>query len=137
MVKKGSEMMVCLISALLAAGCVTARAATYKMVEASPWVGYEDAWLAVVDAVSERFDIEVVDKDSGYLRTAWKQYTKFLSQYRTRCVAKAVSRKPFRVKIKVERQEYDSLTEEWVPKGNHTQLESEILADIRGRLHKR
>jgi len=119
-------------------GCATAQPATFKMVEASPGVSFEQGWLAVVEAVGDRLDIETVDKESGYLRTAWKQSQKFLSSsYRTRCVASVASRQPFKVKIKVEREKYDSLSEKWIAAGNDEEMEREILADINGRLQRR
>ena len=118
-------------------GCATVIPATFKMVEASPSVSYEDAWLAVVDAIGERLEIEMVDKDSGYLRTGWKTHSGFFSKTRTRCIARVTSRSPFKVKIKVELQQFDGLSEEWVAKGNDEKLEQEILTDVRGRLQRR
>ena len=32
---------------------------------------YDDAWQRTVDTVARNWDIEILDKDSGYLRTAW------------------------------------------------------------------
>jgi hypothetical protein len=133
-------VVVCLLAVVIVclfAGCVTAIPATSKMLEASPAVSYEDAWLAVVDAVGERLQIEMIDKDSGYLRTGWKEWTRFLTTYRTRCTARVTNRQPFKVKVTVEKQEYNGMTEQWVPKGNYTELENEILSDIGGRLQRR
>jgi len=121
----------------LSSGCVTAIPSKYRMVEASPAISYDDAWIAVVDSIGERLEIEMVDKDSGYLRTGWKGHSRFLTSYRTRCVARVTSRNPFKIKIKVELQEYDEFRECWVPRGNDTMLENEILTDIRGRLQRR
>lgn len=32
---------------------------------------YDEAWQKTVDTVAREWDIELLDKDSGYLRTAW------------------------------------------------------------------
>ncbi|MCH9002520.1 MAG: hypothetical protein IIC02_08085 [Planctomycetes bacterium] len=32
---------------------------------------YDEAWQKTVDTIARNWDIEVLDKDSGYLRTAW------------------------------------------------------------------
>ena len=32
---------------------------------------YEEAWGAVVDLIAKRFDIEIMSKEDGYLRTGW------------------------------------------------------------------
>lgn len=33
---------------------------------------YTKAWQVAVDTITRQWDIEILDKDSGYLRTAWK-----------------------------------------------------------------
>ncbi len=32
---------------------------------------YDEAWQKTVDTIARNWDIEILDKDSGYLRTAW------------------------------------------------------------------
>ena len=32
---------------------------------------YDEAWQKTVDTIAREYDIEMLDKDSGYLRTAW------------------------------------------------------------------
>ncbi len=32
---------------------------------------YNNAWQKTVDTIARDYDIEMLDKDSGYLRTAW------------------------------------------------------------------
>ena len=52
----------------------------------------EDVWRTVVDTLAQKFDLEVLEKDSGYVRTSWK-YTyvydgRVVSRYRARIVVK-------------------------------------------------
>lgn len=60
----------------LAAGCTPAtfvrQAPGWKSIELRDGLQYDTAWGAVVDVVSQDYDIEVLSKDSGYLRTGWK-----------------------------------------------------------------
>jgi hypothetical protein len=34
-------------------------------------LSYDQAWTSVVDLIAKRFDIEIMSKEDGYLRTAW------------------------------------------------------------------
>ena len=34
-------------------------------------LSYDEAWRSIVDLIAKRFDIEIMSKDDGYLRTAW------------------------------------------------------------------
>ena len=34
---------------------------------------YDLAWQKTVDTIAREYDIEIMDKDSGYLRTSWQQ----------------------------------------------------------------
>lgn len=43
-------------------------------------------------------------------------------------------RKPFKVKVKVEKQEFEALTDEWIITGNDEKMENEIMSELSGRL---
>lgn len=49
-------------------------AAGWKTVELNDRLkhNYDEAWQKTVDTVARTWDIEILDKDSGYLRTAWQ-----------------------------------------------------------------
>ena len=44
---------------------------TWASVEVRTDVPYEKAWAGVVDTLVKRFDLEVLSKDDGYMRTNW------------------------------------------------------------------
>jgi hypothetical protein len=62
---------------LLALGCAprsfVRSAPGWKVIELRSGLAnnYEDAWQTSVDTVARNWDIEILDKDSGYLRTSW------------------------------------------------------------------
>lgn len=63
---------------------------TWATIEIRDGVQYESAWKTVLDLLIRRFDIEVSDKESGYIRTGWLytwtgQYTEV---YRVRVTIK-------------------------------------------------
>ena len=45
----------------------------WKTIEFRPGLvnNYDEAWQKTVDTIARTWDIEILDKDSGYLRTAW------------------------------------------------------------------
>jgi hypothetical protein len=117
----------------IVSGCATVPEATWKTVPAAE-IAYDRAWGIVVNTVSQNFEIETVDANSGYLRTAWKVTDTALGTpiERARVTVRVEERTPFKVKVKVEKQmqEWGS----WVDKGNHPKLESEIMSELAGRL---
>jgi hypothetical protein len=62
-------------------GCTTMDARYPNFVETSEiaWssvqmregLSYEEAWLDVLDVLAKRFELEMVSKDGGYIRTGW------------------------------------------------------------------
>lgn len=63
---------------------------TWASVELRTDVPYERAWAVVVDTLVKRFDLEVLSKEDGYIRTSWL-YTwtgKVMENYRVRVTAK-------------------------------------------------
>lgn len=112
--------------------CATTQEATWKVV---PEVNmpYDRAWVIVVNTIAERFDIEVADAQSGYLRTGWKVtdtcFAGLLAGGWVPC-------KKTRVTVRVEKMEATTLSnyERWVLRGNDEVMEREILDDLFGRL---
>ena len=64
--------------------------ATWANVEVRPELGFENAWNATVDLLTRRFDLEVISKDNGYIRTNWLYtWTGVMSEdYRVRVTVK-------------------------------------------------
>lgn len=76
MIRQGALRVTLL--AFLATLCACAPAtfikqpAGWKTLEMRQDLKYDDAWAQVVDVVSQDYDIEIMSKDSGYMRTNWK-----------------------------------------------------------------
>jgi hypothetical protein len=49
--------------------------AGWKTIELREGLAYEDAWQKLVDVVAVKYDIETMDKNSGYLRSSWAYMT--------------------------------------------------------------
>jgi len=45
--------------------------ATWASIEVRPELGFETSWNAIVDLLTRRFDLEVISKENGYVRTNW------------------------------------------------------------------
>ena len=114
-------------------GCVSPVASVWKTVPQAS-LPYDKAWNITVNAVSQQFEIETIDAQSGYLKSAWKVTDSFLgdAMSRSRCVARVESREPFQVKVMVEQQINDGSS--WVQKGNDSARETEILRELESRL---
>lgn len=120
---------------LFLSACATPEA-TWKTVPQSR-VAWDRAWSIVVNAISQQFELEITDAQSGYLRTGWKvTRTNLLGQpqERARVTVRVEERSPLSLKVKVEKQEVDIWTRNWADKGNHEKLEQEIMAELAGRL---
>jgi hypothetical protein len=64
--------------------------ANWNNIELREGLSYDDAWSSVVDLISKRFDIEIVSKEDGYLRSGWMYaWTGELNKYyRVRVIIK-------------------------------------------------
>ena len=121
---------------LSVSACVAAHDATWKTVP-DVTMAYDRAWSIVTNAVTQRFDLETSDAQSGYLRTEWKVTGKDLLGgpiKKSRVVVRVEERSPFRVKVKAEKQELNALTDEWVITGNDNTVEGDIMGELQGRL---
>lgn len=125
--------------------CAMHQEARWKTVPEAD-IPYEKAWLIVVSSISEQFsDLETIDGQSGYLRSAWKvtdtcwagiAFGGFIPCKQTRVVVRVEERNPFKVKIKIEKQEMNIITGIWSLKGNDEIMEKEIMEGLSGRLRR-
>lgn len=85
------------LAAVFMTGCVIAppsfvktMAPTWASVEIREGVQFEDAWSSVTDLLVKNFDLEVISKENGYIRTGWL-YTwtgRYTAHYRVRITTK-------------------------------------------------
>lgn len=124
-----------LLISIFLVGCAGIPA-TWKALPEIKETEYEEAWSIIVGAVSEKFDLAVVDGNSGYLRSAWKVKKGFFGdkESQSRAVVRVVSRKPFKIKLKVEKQTWNGFTEDWQDAGNDEKFESQLLEELQARL---
>lgn len=133
-------------SILFLFACATTQEATWKGIpEVS--IPYEKAWAIIVNAIAERFDVEVADAQSGYLRTGWKVtdtcwsgiFSGNVPCRKTRVTVRVEERDPLKVRLRVEKMEATALSgyEKWILKGNDEIVEREILDELLGRLRGR
>lgn len=97
---------------------------------------YDEAWQTTVDTVARDWDIEIIDKDSGYLRTAWLHGISGGSyeRYRGRITVKypkVVA--PEKVEVKTEAQWLEDRPLGWVS-GFDTSFERDVFTALSGRL---
>lgn len=94
------KIRICLalsVLALISVGCVRPPSTfvrTYetgfKEIQLKEGISYDDAWNTVVDIISKKFDIEVLEKKDNYLRSGWAYYTtgELEERYRVRITIK-------------------------------------------------
>ena len=100
---------------------------------------YDKAWQVIVSTITEDFEIDVIEKDSGYLMTAWKSVSATMGEQLEgyekagiRVTCKVEKRDPFRLKLKVQRGVLDAGS--WQPKSGDEKWEKELLEEIKLRL---
>ncbi len=137
------RVIVCLIS-IVALACATSKEATWTSLSEMD-VPYQKAWQVVVNTVSERFEIQSVDSQIGYLKTEWKvtdtcwgglAFGAEVPCKRERVVVRVLQKRPFRIKLRVEKSEATALSRyrTWVLKGNDKKMEREIIEELSIRL---
>jgi hypothetical protein len=99
-------------------------------------VSGDEAWNAVVDLAARRFDIEVISKEDGYLRTGWSHsWTGSVSNfYKVRAIIKFNAAKN-KVEVKSEAQYLSRglLNPGWVM-GTDERLTATMRTDIMGKV---
>jgi len=99
---------------------------------------YNGAWERIVDTIARDYDIEILDKDSGYLRTTWKHGISggSVQRYRGRLSVKFPTvRSPKKVDIKTEAAWFENSVafEGWVF-GYDSHFQRDVLSALSGRL---
>ena len=79
---------------------------TWKTIIVRPGLSGSKVWELMIDTLARKFDLEVIEKDSGYLRTSWK-YTyvrrgTVVDRYRARIVVKTKGENWEKLQIKCE-----------------------------------
>ena len=98
---------------------------------------YDQAWQTTVDSVARDWDIEILDKDSGYLRTAWitgivGTQGAAAHRYMGRLTIKYPSvTDPMKVEVKTEAKWLEKYG--WV-KGYDTDFQRDVFSVLSGRL---
>ena len=97
---------------------------------------YDDAWQRTVDTIARSWDIEILDKDSGYLRTAWLHGITGASyqRYRGRLTIKYPEVKsPTKLEVKTDAQWLATQPLGWVS-GYDTTFQRDVYSALSGRL---
>jgi hypothetical protein len=108
------------------------------MIEIRDEMSYDEAWKSVVDLIAKKFDIEILSKEDGYIRTGWLySWTGNLTQnYKVRNLIKFNPDKRV-VEVKSEAQFYDGgyfgISAGWVM-GTDELLSTTLRSDIMGRV---
>ena len=112
----------------------------WKVISLREELQYNEAWQLLVDRIRKKYDIEILDKDSGYLRTGWIYTTggSVRSDYKTRIIAKFSPDKRH-VELKVDalfhKLRVGAVTGDvyadygWIP-GIDTQLLDDVYGDL-------
>lgn len=111
---------------------------SWNTVEVREGLAYDDAWNSVVDLISKEFDIEIISKEDGYLRTGWLfTWTgKLENSYKVRAIIK-FSPDGKQVEIKSDAQFYSGgffgIGQGWVM-GMDERLITTLRTDIMGKI---
>ncbi len=114
----------------------TNESGIWKQIEIRDELQNEKAkeWSTVVDALSTKYDLEVLDKESGYLRTSWKFTAVGTKEerehYRSRLIAKFNGAYSV-LQLKSEAQ---WLNEGVWETGYDTQMLDDVYGDLQARL---
>jgi len=103
---------------------------SWASVEVQEDLDYEKAWASVVDLLVKKFDLEVLSKENGYIRTAWLYtWTGILREdYRVRVTAKFSQD---RSKVEIKSEANYKTRDGWII-GSDTALLRTLKQDIMG-----
>jgi len=129
---------------IFCAGCapstfVMGRSAGWKTIELTDnLVGqYETAWQKTVDTIAKDHDIEMLDKDSGYLRTSWTYGISggTFNRYRGRLTIKFTDiEKPNKLEVKTDAQWLSNPSAGVWQQGFDSLLDRDVYTALSGRL---
>ena len=126
-------------AAIAVAGCspstfVRTTDVGWKTIEFRPDLDKDQAWQRIADTIAKNYDMEVIDRDSGYIRTGW-MYTlsgKVTDNYRTRVITN-IPLENDRVEMKTDAHWFNPWSEQWVV-GYDTALLNQVYTDLQGRV---
>ena len=133
-----SVAVVCSIGGGCGSSSFVRQPAGWKSIELREGLqgNYNDAWQTAVDTVARSYDIEVMEKDSGYIRTSWKYgiLGKPTSVLAGRLVVKFPStQSPTKVDVKTDAQQFNAWTNLW-EEGFDSRFERDVMGELSGRL---
>ena len=133
------KLLVLAIGAMLLTGCASSNSwhkgqAEWMRVQIHENFNYEKAFSTALDVLSEKYEMEMINKDGGYARTAYNYYRKSNGRSddkkRVRVTLKFNhDRTQLSVKTDVQRLK----KREWID-GYDTKLGQQIREDIQGVL---
>lgn len=136
-------VLLCAVISMFVVGCVPStfmkQSAGWKSVELNQNLqgNFDATWQKCVDTIAKDYDIEMLDKNSGYLRTAWIYgiSSGTYNRYRGRITVKFPELKePTKVDVKTEAQWLtDMSTGTWLP-GFDTTFQRDVYTALSGRL---
>jgi len=136
--RRGIVWLLNLLVLVSVAGCaapttfVRTMEPSWASVELRKDISYDEAWIAVSDTLIKRFDLEILQKQDGYMRTNWL-YTwtgEVDESYRVRVTVKYAPDKKY-VEVKSE-AEYGG-PGDWVM-GYDSRLLATLKTDIMGKI---
>ena len=110
----------------------------WNSVEVRKELSFDQAWNSTVDTIAKKFDIEVLSKEDGYLRTGWlHSWTgKLQDSYKVRAIIKFSPDKR-KLEVKSEAHYYTSgllgLGEGW-EMGTDERLTTTLRTDLMGKV---
>jgi hypothetical protein len=118
---------------------IKGRSGGWKTIELNDSLtgNYEEAWQKTVDTIARDYDIEMLDKDSGYLRTTWTYGISggTFNRYRGRLTIKYPKiENPDKMEVKTDAQWLvDPSTGVW-QQGFDSLLDRDVFTALSGRL---
>lgn len=111
------------------------QSTNWRLIEVRPELISDSnrVWQTMVDTIGEKYDLEVIQKDSGYLRSGWKHTHivrgELSEKYRSRVTVKVDDQT--KVKIRLESQWMSD--NGWLT-GYDTALLDDIYSDLHGKI---
>jgi opacity protein-like surface antigen len=142
MKEKYGVLKIILVAALLACvGCAPSSfvksSSGWKVIEVREGLNNDcnKAWQTTVDTIARNWDIEMMDKESGYLRTAWTYGIGggVYSRYRGRLTVKFTGGQCDKLEVRTEAQWLEDYYGNWI-EGFDTTFNRDVYGTLSGRL---
>ncbi len=108
----------------------------WKNIEIRDGLDKDELWRIVVDATSQQFDLEVLDKEAGYMRSSWKFSSigagERRDSYANRISIKFVGTDWKTLQLKCE-AEWNHPKEGWIM-GYDTRFLKDVFSQLQGRV---